>query len=301
MDLLFQHLAPSTDSSFKIHHEKLSHFIVPCHYHPEIEIMYILKGTGTRFVGDNIEQFDEGDFVMVGSNIPHVWKNDYKYYQKNIDLHAECLVLFIPPEILGEPLLSLPEMAKIKRLFEKSNRGIKFSGKRNVELKQIMNVIFESNGTNRLINVLQLLHKMSTFKNAVYLSSMGYRANLSPRDFGRLTHCIEYLMANFHKKIELTQVADIANMTPNSFCRYFKKRTTKTFSEFVIELRVGKACQLLNESDNKVIEIAFESGFNNLSNFNEHFKKMTGMSPKEYRNINRNSNHLKSKTLESSL
>jgi len=286
MDLLFQQLSPPIDSSFKIYHEKLPHFVVTWHYHKEYEIMYILKGAGTRFVGNSIDQFDEGDFVMVGSKIPHVWRNNYKYYKKDKDLYAECLVLFILPEIFGDLLLSSPEMNGIKELFEKSNRGIKFTGKGNAELKQLMTDIYNSKGINRLIKVLQLLQKMSEFKNTVCLNSMEYHANMVLRDFGRLTQCIEYLMANFHKNIKLNEVAKIANMTPNSFCRYFKKRTTKTFSEFVIELRIGKACQLLTESNNKIIEIAFESGFNNLSNFNDHFNKIMKMSPHKYREQN---------------
>ena len=283
MELLFQHLTPSADSSFKTYHEKLPHFVVPWHYHPEIEIMYILKGEGTRFVGDSIEQFSEGDFAMVGSNIPHVWRNNNKHYQNNSDLYAECLVLFIPSDFFSDALLSSPEMSEIKNMFEKSKRGLKFTGKKNTELKQLMIEIFQADGAERLIKVIQLLHKMSKFKKTDFLCSLGYNGNVVQRDFNRLTHCIDHILMNFQEKIELNKVAELANMTPNSFCRYFKKRTTKTFSQFIIELRVGKACQLLTESEKKIIEIAFESGFNSLSNFNEHFNKIMKMSPRKYR------------------
>ena len=283
MDILYQHLTPSSDSSFKVHYEKLPHFVVPWHYHPEVEIMYILKGEGTRFVGDSIEQFSEGDFAMIGSNIPHVWRNDNKHYQNTPDLYAECLVLFIPNDFLNNTLLSLPEMLGIKNLFEKSKRGLKFTGKKSEILKQLLIDVSMADGAERIIKIIQLLDKMSQFKKTHYLSSLGYNRNIVYRDFNRLTQCIEYILTNFQEKIELNKVAELANMTPNSFCRYFKKRTTKTFSQFIIELRIGKACQLLTESEKKIIEIAFESGFNSLSNFNEHFNKIMKMSPLKYR------------------
>ncbi|MBA7569385.1 Melibiose operon regulatory protein [subsurface metagenome] len=283
MDILFQHLTTPIDSSFNTFNVKLPHFIVPWHYHPEIEIMYVLKGEGTRFVGDNVENFLAGDFVLIGSNTPHVWRNDKRYYENREGLYAECLVLFFTPQTFGDAFLSSPEMSGIKKMLKEAWRGIKFRKKETFELKELMVEIFDSEGAERMLKVLQLLHKMSQHKHTRYLCSLGYHANLEYRDFDRLNRCVEYLMTNFHEKIELNKVAEIANMTPNSFCRYFKKRTTKTFSEFLIELRIGRACQLLTKSNKKVIEIAFESGFNSLSNFNDHFSKTKKMSPRQYR------------------
>jgi len=124
---------------------------------------------------------------------------------------------------------------------------------------------------------------MSKCKKKRYLSSIGYSSDFKGYNLGRLTKCLSYLLEHFDEKIELDKMADIANMTPNSFCRYFKKRTEKTFSEFLIYLRISKACRLLMESDKTVIEIAFEVGFSSLSNFNDHFKKIKKVNPRTFR------------------
>ncbi|MCG2462357.1 AraC family transcriptional regulator [Flavobacteriaceae bacterium F89] len=273
------------DMSFNILHVKLPYFVVPWHFHPEVEIMYVIKGEGTRFVGDNIENFSAGDFVIVGSNTPHVWRNNEKHY-KNKDLNAECLVLFFKEETFGEYFLSIPEMSNIKRMLVDAKRGIKFSDKNSSKLKELMIRASKEKGINRMLIILGLLQEMTNYQNSDLLCSIGYNPDIKYEDYDRLNKCIEYIMVNFEKKIKLKEVADVVCMTPNSFCRYFKKRTAKTFSRFLTELRIGKACQLLIDTDEKIIEIAFESGFNSLSNFNDQFLKVKKIGPREYRSRN---------------
>ncbi|MEM7107346.1 MAG: AraC family transcriptional regulator [Bacteroidota bacterium] len=239
--------------------------------------MYNIKGFGTRVVGSSVENYKPGDFVLVGSNTPHVWKSAKEHYQDN-SLKAECLVLFIPCAL---PLFELNELVPIKQMLEVSTRGIRFKSDR--QLNKIMWDIHESKGILRINRVLNLLQKMVETEYKQFLTPPNDDNEVQSRDFDRLSKCIEFLLQNFDQKIELKEVAELANMTTNSFCRYFKKRTAKTFSQYLIGLRITKATRLLLETDLSIQHIAFESGFNNLSNFNEQFKAAKQVSPRSYR------------------
>lgn len=279
MDLLYQNLESLEDSTFKCLHIRRKHHLVPLHYHPEIEIMFNMEGIGTRVVGNSVQSYDQGDFVLVGSNTPHVWKSAPEHYLDN-NLQVECLVLFIPDQL---PLFDLRELHPIKKLLNDSKRGIYFPDVHVPVLSRKLKKIHNSHGITRIINVLELLFEMANLKGTSYLSTPQLSTEHDQRDFDRLSTCIDYILRNYDQKIELKDLADLANMTTNSFCRYFKKRTTKTFSQYLIELRISKATRLLMDSDWSIRQIAFSCGFNSLSNFNQHFRQLKQMSPVEYR------------------
>ncbi len=279
MDLLYQSLDSLEDSTFKCLHIKRKHHKVPLHYHPEIEIMYNIEGIGSRVVGNSVQSYAEGDFVLVGSNTPHVWKSAPEHYEEN-DLRVECLVLFIPDQL---PLFELQELHPVKRLLQDSKRGIQFPAAQVPTLSKKLKTIYRTHGMKRVMNVLGLLDYMASLKNTSYLSTPQLSAEHGQRDFDRLSQCIDFLLRNYDQKIKLQTLADLANMTPNSFCRYFKKRTTKSFSQYLAELRIGKAAQLLSQTEKNIDQIAFQSGFNSLSNFNEQFKRIKGQSPSAFR------------------
>jgi AraC-like DNA-binding protein len=216
----------------------------------------------------------------VGSNTPHVWKSAPEHYKDN-ELRVECLVLFIPDQL---PLFDLQELTPIKRLLKDSKRGIHFPAAVVPKLSEKLKVIYNTNGMARLMNVLDLLHFMANLKNTSYLSTPQLSTEHDKRDFDRLSQCIDFLLRKYDQKIELQTMADLANMTPNSFCRYFKQRTTKTFSQYLTELRINKASRLLVDSDWNIHQIAFSCGFNSISNFNQHFRRLKNMNPGEYRN-----------------
>ncbi len=287
MELLYQNLDSLEQSTFKSIHVKHPYHLVPLHYHVEIEIMYIVQGQGTRVVGDSVESFSPGDFVLVGSNTPHVWKSGKEHYLENSNLEAECFVLFIPPQVLTQDIFSIPEFSAIGKMLKSSKRGIKFSGPELKKLQSAMVSIFNSDGVKRILEVIRLLDSMSKVTSAKYLSEVIRTVDHETRDFDRLSRCVDYLLQNYDQKIELHEMADLANMTPNSFCRYFKKRTSKTFSRYLTDLRIGMAAKLLVETDKSVNQIAFESGFNSLSNFNDHFKKIKNQNPTEFRSAYR--------------
>jgi len=262
--------------------EDLPHFIVPMHYHPEIEIMYILEGTGTRFVGDHIDSYKEGDLCMIGSKITHEWRNDEVYFRKDAGLRSSCLCLFFTSDIFDKNFISLPEMDNIRLLLERSRRGIKFTGETRITLGMLMKETVNQTGINKIVNFIRILDIMSTSDQYELLTSVGYTESVNSSDFERFDKIYQYIMKNFSKQIRLEDVADLVGLTTNAFCRYFKGRTKKTFVQYLNDIRIGHAKKLLIKGRMKISTLSMECGFNNLSNFIEQFKRSTGMSPSEY-------------------
>ena len=255
MKPLFQELPFPIDSHIHFYVEDLPHFIVPWHYHPAIEIMYITSGTGTRFVGDHVEGYFEGDVCMIGPQLPHEWRNDPVYFDKSSGLRATCICLFFKRQIFEPNLIRLPEMNNIRELIERSRRGIKFVGKSRKKIAELISQSANETGASRVIK---------------------------SDDFERFNKVYKYLVKNFTSPVKLEEVAALVGLTPTAFCRYFKKRTKKTFVEYLNDMRIGHAKKLLIEGNLKISTISSEAGFNNLSNFIGQFKKTTNMLPSEY-------------------
>ncbi len=268
----------------KILKVKEPHLYPLWHFHPESEIILLEKSTGTRYVGDAIENFQEGDIVLLGPNIPHLWRNSKEYFLEDSKLSAEASVIYFQEESLGKDFYDLPEMSKINKLLNTAQRGVKFTGKNRTILKEKIYEIVNKEGMDRIIALLSLLNYMANHCNYQAISSLGYSPKVDDYDFSRFNRVSEYLMDNFTKKIRLNDIADVANMSPTAFCRYFKSRTNKTFVGFLNEIRIGNACKLLMERNKSASEICYMSGFNNLTNFNIQFKKIKNMAPLEYQN-----------------
>ena len=268
----------------KIMKVKESHFYPLWHFHPESEIMLLEKSTGTQYVGDAIENFQVGDVVLLGSNIPHLWRNSKEYFVENSQLSAEATVVYFREDRLGPDFYDLPEMADVKKLLKTARNGVKFSGKNKPILRKKIYEIVNTEGLDRIVGLLSLLNYMATNCDYQPISSLGYSPRIDESDFNRFNKVSAYLMNNFSKKIELSEIASVANLSPTSFCRYFKSRTNKTFVGFLNEIRVGYACKLLMEKDKNASEICYASGFNNLTNFNIQFRKVKNLTPLEYQN-----------------
>lgn len=283
MKALYQDLPFTPASYVNIYKEELPHFIVPWHYHPEIEIMYILEGTGTRFVGDHVEDYEEGDLCVIGPNLPHEWRNDAIFFHKESNLKASCLCLFFFRELFGTNLLSLPEMQNIKHLLERANRGIKYAGQSREDLSILIKEYVKEEGAARIAKLITLLEKMATSQEYELLASVGYTRNtVDSADFERFNKVYQYLMRNFTRAIRLEEISSLVGLTPNAFCRYFRERTKKTFVQYLNDIRIGHAKKLLIEGKMTISTLSMESGFNNLSNFIDQFKRSTNMSPSEY-------------------
>jgi len=261
--------------------EKLC-FTYPWHFHSEYEIVYVLDGFGTRFVADNIEEFDSGDLVLLGSNLPHFWKTDASYHEKDQKKKIKYIVLQFPNEFFKEAISEYPEFHRIKDLLNRSGRGISFSKEFAEKMRKKVLRVARSKGFERPLLMLQLLHSMAKAQNFRLLAGQYYQMQTHNFTNDRLTKVMHYLNTTYLEKVELNDVAAVANMHPSAFCRYFKENSGKSLSEFINDMRIGYACRLLLEGKMTVSQICFESGFNNLSNFNRTFKRHTGHTPTAY-------------------
>ena len=271
MKPLYQDLPFPIDSHIHYYIEDLPHFIVPWHYHPAIEIMYITRGIGTRFVGDCIEQYEEGDVCMIGPNLPHEWRNDDAYFDKESGLRATCICLFFKREIFDPNFIRLPEMNNIRDLIERSRRGLKFTGNSKLEITRFIRSSVNDVGVRKVTNLLTLLELMATSTEYELLASVGFTNSVNSEDFERFNKVYKFLVKNFATSIRLEEVSTLVGLTPTAFCRYFKERTKKTFVEYLNEMRIGYSKKLLLENKMKISTISGEVGFPNLSNFISQF------------------------------
>lgn len=282
MKPLYRELPFTVDNYINFYREDLPYFIVPWHYHPEVEIMCIEKGIGTRFVGDHIEGYSEGDVCMMGPQLPHEWRNDKEYQDTALGLRAICHCVYFRIELFSGVMIRLPEMARIRELIERSRRGIKFVGESREKIASYIRQTFNREGVERVTNLLTLLDMMATTEEYELLASVGFTQSVNSSDFERFNKIYQFLVRNFNKPIKLEEVAAIAGLTPTAFCRYFKERTKKTFVQYLNDMRIGHAKKFLIEGRMKISTISLEVGFNNLSNFIDQFKRATNMLPSEY-------------------
>ena len=253
------------------------------HYHKEIELAYIVEGTGTRFIGDSIENLNEGNLLLIGANMPHMFRSDDKYYENKPELIAEAIIVHFLPATLGASFLNLPENKAIGQLLKKAAHGILVQGNtRTAAIELIMSMRYARNG-ERIIKLLQVLHLIAESQEMKLLSNKAFQHTFNKSDENRLNRVYHYTLNNFSRPITLQEISDVIYMCPHSFCRYFKSRTKKRYSQFLLEIRVSHACKLLMETDYSMYVVCHESGFNNLSNFNRHFKLITGKTPMEYK------------------
>ncbi|HAM99837.1 MAG TPA: AraC family transcriptional regulator [Marinilabiliales bacterium] len=282
MKPFFQKLAPLPEESIIFLDEEIPHFMVPWHFHPEIEILYVVKSTGTRYIGDSVNNFGEGDLCIIGENVPHWWKSDPIYLENANSINTKSLVIQFRKEIFNSNFINLPEMQQIKDLLERSQRGIQFTGKAKVEFGKHIRKIFKLSGIQRITELILLLDRMAASADSKVLTSVGYSKIVNTYDFQRFNKVHEYIIRNFQNQITLDEISDHVSMSSTAFCRYFKKRTGKTFFAFLNEFKVGHACKLLSEKNTSVSRACYESGFNNISHFNEQFKRIVHRTPSEY-------------------
>lgn len=271
----------NTTTSIFIRKNSYANFLKIWHYHPELELVTVLKSKGTRFIGDSIEKFQPKDVVLIGKNLPHMWLNDPKYFKENSQLKAEAISIHFKEDFLGNTFLQLPEIKPIVALFKKAEQGIQF---KNVpkSIRQAIETLNSETDFNKTHQFIGILHQLALHDDYKLLASAGYVSLLTLEELKLSNKVIAYIFKNFNNDINLKTVADIANMNPSAFSRSFKRVHRKTFSKYANEIRVGFACKLLQENELNVAAVAYESGFNNLSNFNRQFKMIKKMSPSGY-------------------
>ncbi|NKI25454.1 AraC family transcriptional regulator [Arenibacter sp. 6A1] len=273
--------ASKENSSFLVSHNRYSHFLKVWHYHPELELVLILKSTGTRFIGDSIEKFSEGDLVLIGKDLPHMWLNDEVYFEENSTLLSEAIAVHFKEDFLGMGFFELPEMKKILQLMNTASQGILFEDI-NPKILKDFNALLTAMPFEKTLKLIEILHQLANHDNYRLLSSPGYLKSFQKTENNSLDEIYEYIFKNFSKPISSKDVAEVAKMNPSAFSRFFKRIHRKTFTRYLNEIRIGYACKLLMENQHNITPVCYESGFNNISNFNRHFKSITGMSPSDY-------------------
>ncbi len=252
------------------------------HYHPQYELIYTSKSNGIRFVGDSVSQFFPGDLVLVGANLPHLWRNDPSYYKEGSEKKVKTVVLKFMKDFMGEGTFKHPEFASINQMLEQSKFGVCFGKKVGEKFHDELIGIVDLPQGEQMIKFLHLLYQLSLTEDRQVLSSADMR-QYSSEPSHRLDKVIKFISDNYADNINLQDVSDIACMTTTSFCRFFKRMTNKSFTQFLNEIRVRNASRMLLEDNITVSEICYKVGYNSITNFYMQFKQIMGSTPKDYR------------------
>lgn len=264
----------------------------PWHYHPEYEILYFINAKGTRFIGDSIENIENGELILLGQNLPHTSQRDKRFYEENKYQSPEVLVVQFDRNFLGRELWNKPEFLPITELLNIASRGLRFTGKVADTAGSRLFKIAEQKGLRRILLLLCLLEELAHSQQLNFISSPGFLNNYDETE-EKINQIYEFTINNFREDISLKKIASLVYLSESAFCRYFKTKTRKTFSQFLAEVRIGYACKLLLKENLNISEICYECGYKNLSNFNRHFKDITQVTPSEYhKNFHRISNEV---------
>lgn len=278
---VYRKITYSSQASFSANLESPPEFDTPWHYHPEYELNMILGATGIRCMGDSIAEFRDFELMLVGPNLPHYWK-------ENPVIHsplAQAYVIHFSEEFLGKGFFEIPEGKRIKTLLTRSRQGLRFPSDTNGAYSVGIKKLFEMSEFDKILGLLGILNQLAKAEDAQQLSSIGFVNSFAENPSARINTVIEYSMTNFRKSIELETIAQLIHMSKPSFCRFFKRSTGKTYFDFLKELRIGYACKLLQESNLSVTQIAYECGYENISNFNRQFKELIATTPYTYRQV----------------
>ena len=272
----------TANESFRVQVDRQSHFYDVLHSHPEIQLTLIVKSEGVYSIAHQMGRFGEGDIFLLGSNVPHVFKNGEAWYDGTAEEEAHSISLFFRKNSFGQGLFEVPEFNPLKRLLQGAIRGIKLSKETSKKIyDQILEMPFLP-GARRIIQLLHILEKISVASDWEFLSPH-IEQRFQKENYERLNKIMEYILANYSKPISLEEIANEAHLCPSAFCRFFKKRTRKSFIEYLNEFRISMASKLLTESSDPIYQICYKTGFNNLANFNRQFRRVMDMTPTEYR------------------
>jgi AraC-like DNA-binding protein len=274
---------PNPEQSFDIHKDIGHAMLSSWHYHPECELLVLKRTYGTCLIGDHVGPFKNGDVFLFGSNLPHTFRGEKKYLERDDEKIGETIVILFQNNIWGDTFLNLPEISSIVKLLNVSKLGLRIKGATRKKVAKIAEEMLHDSPSRKLINLLSALELISASKEYELISSNGFDPSVNSVDQSRINTVFEYTFNNYHQKVVLEDVAGIINMGKHSFCRYFKSKTKKTYIQFLMEVRIGHACRLLVEQDFNVTEIAYACGYNNISHFYHQFKTCTKKKPLDYR------------------
>ncbi len=281
MKALAFNIPKTTQASFRVQVDELPYFYDRLHHHPELQISLILRGYGTQFIGHRVRSFQAGELFVIAANLPHVLKSDPIFYEKEEESVA-AISIFFNELSFGQAFFDLPEMQHIANWMRKLQTAVKISGPIKAQIGALLKAMVNQNEFQRFLQLLNILDLLAHAKTQTVIAQPSFtRADktVDPQEFNLV---FQYLMDNYHRRISLQEVAALLNKSSASFCRYFKLHTQKTFVQFLNEIRIGVACQKLQERNQSISEICYQCGFSNLSNFNRQFKKIMQLSPSQY-------------------
>lgn len=285
MKASYEKLQAGTDRTVQVKHFSMPYFDSPFHFHPEYELTYIVRGTGQRFVGDNVATFVAGDLVLVEPNLPHFWQSSTEYYQQNPELECEAIVIHFSEQLVRSLFTTIPEFNKINSLISDARTGLFFAIDMHPEISNLLLAMAKKTPAYQLIDFLQIINSLTLATDPIRLAGPNFLTNSNTAETERMQRILEHSLLHFREPITLQEIAAIAHLSEAAFCRYFKKRCQKSYFSYLNELRIGHARQLISSSWMSVGQIALESGFSNLSHFHRQFQRSTGISPLRYRQL----------------
>lgn len=283
MKAQFIELSPPNEKTILIKQVDQEFLSNPLHFHELCELVLILESYGKRVVGNNVDSFSAGDLVLMGPNIPHIWRNDDIFLNPEHEERAKAIVLYFPADFLLQLTDDQATISAMQQFIKRSKRGLRFHGQTLEKATELIKSLAQKKSFSRItgfLNLIELLHQAEECEN---LASEGYKPSFGEQETNRINNVYIYVMQNFREEVSLGIAAELVNMTPNAFCRFFKRHTQKSFSKFVNEMRIGHACKLLMNKQLSISEICYQSGYQNLTNFNKFFKTIMRKSPREYR------------------
>ncbi|WP_140939309.1 AraC family transcriptional regulator [Sphingobacterium lumbrici] len=258
-------------------------FSTEFHFHKECQLTYIVQSKGKRLIGDSLDNFCDDELTFLGSDLPHVWYNEQINIEKEEDHKAYSIALFFDPVRLEQKLADFFNTGKLIYFLHISQRGLLFHGQIKREIVDILHKMLEADDLNKTILLLQLIDLMIHTKDMEFLSGSNYTNTYIPKDMQRIDKVFQYVFENYVSEISLEKVSSLMNLSRHAFCRYFKSRTQKTFVQFVNEVRIMHACEMIQDNKDQINNIAYACGFNSLSNFNKIFKSIKGKTPSQYK------------------
>lgn len=270
------------NEAFRTQTDRLPHFYDKLHQHHETQITWIEQSEGTLIAGDYVGRFEPGDVYIIGSDQAHVFRNDDSFYHDGNNTEAKSLSIYFDETYLGETFWQLEELESVRRFFQEASRSYKIIGSHKEQVKSMISLMISQQGLEKIISFLNLLKLLAGSGDLQPLSVAAGMETYNHNEGRRMNDILQFTFKESHRKIYIDEVAKIAHLSPEAFCRYFKTRTGKTFTNFLNEVRVSNACKLIINRDFSVADVCYKSGFSNVSNFNRAFKKVTGKTPSKY-------------------
>lgn len=270
------------NTSFVLTHYVNPYFEAPFHFHPEYELILIEEGDGVSYVGDSVRKMKPGDFMLIGSNLAHLWLSDDRFYMPGCTERCHSIYAQFSPSVLPENLSSIPEFHQIDRLLRESNRGLLFTGPNLASLSQEFRDAVDCHGFRRWSSLLALLDSLSVNAECQYLTTSTYDVTTNTWSDKVIERVNQYIAVNYCQDVTLAELCDLVHMNQSSLCRYYKRHTGRRIFDYLAQTRIEYSLKLLKNTSYSIYQIALECGYNSPSHFYHQFKTITGYSPTEY-------------------